>query len=88
MDEPEKVSDERRILGMKASLVFLFIWSVLNLFFQANIKKIPPKIHILLQNSVHVNANENITFLEKGIKTERTISSGFRMVFPKLTKKS
>lgn len=60
----------------------------MNLFFQANIKKISPKIQILLQISVHVNANENITFLEKGIKTERTISSGFRMVFPKLTKKS
>ncbi len=28
------------------------------------------------------------TFLEKGMKTETTISSGFRMVFPKLTKKS
>lgn len=28
------------------------------------------------------------TFLEKGIKTETTISSGFRMVLPKLTKKS
>lgn len=32
---------------------------------------------------------ENIcTFLEKGMKTETAISSGFRMVFPKLTKKS